>query len=350
MKDLRLLVLIYSFFFLGEIPLYSAVTSSDKILEKEMNQRLEYIEKEIETYRNEIQDYSTRREAIQNSISEGTKKSIENLKEEIERYKDEIRSYKERQQALQEAISESTKKSKETMEILDKFSAKSINVASYTLTAIVFVFTAINIFFVYQIGSTNKETRKIIREARDKAETEFQRQLGIFDETRVKTEQKFQRQLEIFNETRVSTEEKFNKGLENFDRRIEKIRLNLDNISEQFIDAMDNKRKLMDALTRVLSEKIRQEIPSEEVHNILDTLFQEELDKYELESYIADLQSPDPDVKERAIWGIEAIGPEKFGKDRTSEILQKVVDDPSEGPEIRLQAQRSIENIKRGYI
>jgi len=239
---------------------------------------------------------------------------VERLEKEFENYRNELRDYKIRQELLQEAISESAKKSKETMEILDKFSAKSISFAAYTLSGIALIFTIVNFFFAYYIRTTYKDSKTIIQD------------------TRTKVEEEFKGQLEIFNE------------------RIEKIKLDTSRMAEQFIVAMDNKRKILDSLTIAIGERIRKKVPEKDILGILDDIFREELDKQEVESFIADLQSPDKEVKERTVWGIEALGPEKLGRENTIKILQKVMDDPGEDPEIRLQAQRSIENIRRGGI
>lgn len=239
---------------------------------------------------------------------------VERLQKEVKTYRKELRDYKMKQEAVQKAISEDTKKSREAMEILDKFSTKSISFAAYTLTGIALVLSLVNAFFVYHIGSTYKDTRGIIKDTRDKAEKEFKGQLNIFN------------------------------------GRIEKMSSDLSRLGEQFIIAMDNKRRIMDALVITVGEKIRKKVPDRDILGILDDVFKEELDKHEVESFIADLQSRDKEVKERAVWGVEAVGPEKLGGDKTVEILEEVMDDLSQDPEIRLQAQRSVENIKRGII
>lgn len=278
MKAVRLLVFVICVFFLGELPVCHSEATDDKMLTIKMNERVERLEKQLETYRNELRDYRMKQEAVQKTISEDTKKL------------------------------------REGMEILDKFSAKSISFAAYTLSGVALILSGVNIFLVFHIGSTYKDTRRVIKNAKTKAGEEFQKQLDIFTE------------------------------------RIEKIKLDTSRMAEQFIVAMDNKRKIVDKLTISIGERIRKKVPKRDILGILDDIFSEELDKHEVESFIADLRSPDKEVKERAVWGIEGMGPEKLGRDKTIEILQKVMDDPGEDPEIRLQAQRSIENIRRGVI
>ena len=74
--------------------------------------------------------------------------SFDNIKDDLETYRKELREYKKAQEALQKVVSEDNNKLREAMEVLDRFSAKSISFASYTLTGIALVLSLVNAFFV----------------------------------------------------------------------------------------------------------------------------------------------------------------------------------------------------------
>jgi len=190
-------------------------------------------------------------------------------------------------------------------DLCDRLSNKYVSWASYVLVAITLgaaMFTSVLAYFSY---TSRKEVRDRISEAQCLVEEEASRRVAILGS-------------EIDTRTRL-----------------------LDSLSRHFIHSMETKGRLMTKLVSKWSESIGDKAKKSEIESVLDEIFREELCQHSLQSYIADLASPDEQEKIIGIWAIEAMGCEENLAD-----LQAIVDDEHESAEVRLQAQVGVERLR----
>ncbi len=229
-------------------------------------------------------------------------------------YRSDLNDYRIRQDAMEKTAQMQSVKYDKTAEMVDRLSSTYLNYATYTLTGIVFVVSLFNAIMAFHIGATHREARKAVSVAR------------------------------------VEAEKRFNEQLQAFNGKLQGMETNLGRMTGQFIASVDNKRKLIDRLTASVQTRLQKSIGKEDILSIFDEVFLSELSKYDIESFVADLQSDDKGVRLRAVWGVEAMGPHTLGRDQTITILEKVANNTSEDSDIRVQAARSVNNVKGGAV
>jgi hypothetical protein len=194
----------------------------------------------------------------------------------------------------------------EARSLLSEFSTRTVSWAGYVLAAGAFFFTLLNAVLVYRVWTTYKESKEISREL-ERERKEYSEEMHA---------------------------------------HVDSLAKKAKTIAGEFDLEMRHKRKLLDRLGRAMTEAIKGSVPQEEVPKLLNTVYREQVEMYEIGSLIADLESPKTEERERAILALEEIGPEGMGVDRTIELLRrKIVENEGESGDLRVQAQRSIESI-----
>ena len=215
----------------------------------------------------------------------------------------------------------------------DKPNYKDNNIGYFIVIAVTIILAMITIIYTTLINIVYKHIKSIKDEA-----------IEILKDTKDTKEQ-------ITEELQKETTKIITEAIENTNKRFEEtensIKLNSQRISKQFIQSMEIKQKLYSGIFLKLTESVLLDVSEKERLAIFDELFEKELNMYEVESYLTDLESKDPVLQEKAIWGIEALGPEQIGKPETIKILKDVADNEKYDSEIRMQAQRSISNLNK---
>lgn len=135
------------------------------------------------------------------------------------------------------------------------------------------------------------------------------------------------------------------KDLENRLRSaIDKCNFDIQKSAVRFSETVELNKKLIFQSFIEYTNILPIEISKEKMSKIFDKVYEEQIHWYDLLGFIHDLTSKDRDERIRAILGIEGMGKKENIKD-----LQKIADNNDEDPDIRVEAQRSVDNMKRRF-
>jgi hypothetical protein len=132
------------------------------------------------------------------------------------------------------------------------------------------------------------------------------------------------------------------KEIEGFEKDLSRGRAMIEHMYKSFWQMLRGKQELTSRLIREFGDLLLEKADRDRMREIFDQVWEEELQHYDLGSYVLDLTSPDKDERIRAIWGIEGMGTKENIKD-----LQKVADNKDEDREVMQEAERAIGNMKR---
>ena len=118
----------------------------------------------------------------------------------------------------------------------------------------------------------------------------------------------------------------------------------IDSLSKFFKSAMDTNIEIMIELMKDYIELLHLEVDAKKLGEVFDKIYQRKIYLYDLQGFVSDLGSEDKNERVRAIWGIEGMGTAENIKD-----LQKISDNKDEDPDIRVEAQRAVDNMKRRF-
>ena len=244
---------------------------------------------------------------------------------------------------------------REFSELKIQMANKYLDWASYVLAAITLVaafFTGIMSLITYQRFRDVSEIHlTILKEVSD-----YRVKILESRETIDNLIRKLKDEIESSKEIIVSLTEGFKRDLEALKVMVENL------ITEETQTVNEKARKIVNkeanrfrqtiitstsiALNLVLEiiEKAGIVVEKEKLDKARDEAFKASLYLYDLNSFIGDLTSDKKEERIRAIWGIEGMGTKENIKD-----LQEIADNKDEGPDIRVEAQRSVDNMKRRF-
>lgn len=129
-----------------------------------------------------------------------------------------------------------------------------------------------------------------------------------------------------------------------FRLQITKSRSTLDTLEKFFKITTDRNTEIIVEFMKQYIEVLGLEVDAKKLGEVFDNIYQRKMYLYDVQGFVSDLASDNKNERIRAIWGIEGIGIVENIKD-----LQKIVDDPHEDPNIRVEAQRAVDNMKRRF-
>jgi len=127
-----------------------------------------------------------------------------------------------------------------------------------------------------------------------------------------------------------------------FESEIKKCNSSIQSLSKRFRESVDLNTEIMFELMKEYTDLLPITIDKEKLGKIFDRVYKRKTFIYYLQSFILDLITADKEDRIRAIWGIEGMGKADNIKD-----LQKIADNKDEDPDIRVEAQRAVDNMKR---
>ena len=125
---------------------------------------------------------------------------------------------------------------------------------------------------------------------------------------------------------------------------IDRAKSTIENLSTHFRQSLDLRADITGELMREFADMLPVEIDKHKLRTIFDKIYQSKIHLYDLRSFISDLASEEKEIRIRAIWGIEGMGSVENIK-----YLQSISDNKKEDPDIRLEAQRAVDNLKRRF-
>jgi hypothetical protein len=256
---------------------------------------------------------------------------------------------------LQKVTNEYTELRKQHFDLKSDISGRHIDWASLVLAAIAVVaafFVGITSHMIHQRSQhVSNIYATTIREARD-------HKLEI-----VKIQETMDELIRIAKQKSEDSKKELTTLVDNFRNRVEELKVRLeDEAKNQTQMVTENTRRLLNKeadrfrqTTRTSSsialklafgvvERIGIVLEKEKLDKARDELFKENLYLYDLNSFIVDLTSDKKDERIRAVWGIEGMGTKENIKD-----LQEIANNKDEDPDIRVEAQRAVDNMSRRF-
>lgn len=129
-----------------------------------------------------------------------------------------------------------------------------------------------------------------------------------------------------------------------FESDIKKSMSSIDRLTELFRMGIDRNTEIMAEFLTQYIKLLGLEIDTKKLGEVFDKIYQSKMHLYDIQGFLSDLASDDKDARIRSIWGIEGMGKVENIKD-----LQKIVDNPHEDPDIRVEAQKAVDNMKRRF-
>lgn len=283
-------------------------------------------------------------------------KQFENDIEEVKKSQEEIilgnKDNSIKQEAITSTLSTIDERYKNAMNMMNKFSDKTISFVTFALLIVTTILSVMNGYWFFQ-GLTNlnkgkkeiskftSEAKKILGETSNlmaNSKQEIQDKLVLVNDNAKKFDKEIRSILEkaenIANKAHDITMDKIKETEEKMKKLTNESNEKINKIQSQIIQSLEIKAKIV----RTLSDL---KIKGTDMKT-LDQLFEDELKLSHIDSYLDDLRSNNPKTQEKAIWVIEELGPKVKGKEKTIQILKDVADNTSNDTEVRIQAQRSI--------
>ena len=129
---------------------------------------------------------------------------------------------------------------------------------------------------------------------------------------------------------------------DDLDRKLESMKQETAGVRDRYIQEVHSRASLFAGYVDGLRARMKKGLPVDEksVRQILDEIFAADLDKYEVRSFLADLDSAVEQERIAAVWALQEIGGEPELR-----ALQKVVADTKESADVRVQAERSVQKM-----
>jgi len=131
-----------------------------------------------------------------------------------------------------------------------------------------------------------------------------------------------------------------------FDLEITKLKSAIQSLFKSFLQRVDLNTEIMFQLIKEYTDVLPITVDKEKLGKIFDRIYESKMSMYDLQGFIFDLISEERDERMRAIWGIEGMATKENVKDLIKD-LQKIADNKDEDSDIRVEAQRAVDNMKR---
>lgn len=248
---------------------------------------------------------------------------------------------------------------KEHFDLQSEMAQRHLDWASYVLASIallVALFTAIMAYIINQrFRDVNNIYGSTIKEVSEHKVKIIESQRTIDDVIRKSKEDytTSKKELESLRDDFAQQLEKSKAGVQNLIKeQIQTVSDNARRIVNKEADRFrqTTKRSSVIVLNSAIDllEKAGVVVEKDKLVKARDEIFKANLHLFDLDSYVADLTSDDKNERFRAIWGIEGMATEETVRDLIKE-LQKIADNKDEDPDVRVEAQRSIDNLKRRF-